>query len=172
MLQALVGLGGNVGDVPDIRDRFDAAMTQLAVQAKTRRVRRAALYRTTPVGPVQAQPLFVNSAALVETDETSPVAFLASLLAIEAGLGRDRQKDRPQGPRLIDLDLLLFGELVGDWSGPPHVLLPHPRLHQRAFALAPLCELLGVDSIIPGRGPAGALLEAALADPTQEVEQL
>jgi 2-amino-4-hydroxy-6-hydroxymethyldihydropteridine diphosphokinase len=93
-------------------------------------------HETAPVG-YTAQPRFVNAAAVLETD-VRPLDLMRGLLAIEHSMGRDRAASRPKGPRIIDLDLLLYGdEVVHD----PGLTLPHPSLHQRQFVLAPLAEI-------------------------------
>ena len=91
---------------------------------------------TEPVGYTQ-QPRFLNAVALVETD-VSPRDLLRGLLAIEHSMGRNRASSPPKGPRIIDLDLLLYGNLVLD---EPALTLPHPSLHERRFVLAPLAEV-------------------------------
>jgi 2-amino-4-hydroxy-6-hydroxymethyldihydropteridine diphosphokinase len=93
-------------------------------------------HETDPVGYTQ-QPRFLNAVALLETD-ISPLDLLRGLLAIEHSMGRDRAKSPPKGPRIIDLDLLLYGDLVLD---DPALTLPHPALHERRFVLAPLAEV-------------------------------
>jgi 2-amino-4-hydroxy-6-hydroxymethyldihydropteridine diphosphokinase len=168
-----VGMGGNIGGEDAVCARFDAATAAMAELPGVASVRRASRYRTRPVGPVRQQPAFTNSAALVLVRGIKPVDFLRELLAIEARLGRDRSREQRLGPRPIDLDLLLWDDLVVDDPGPPPLTLPHPRLVARAFALAPLVELGGEDLIVPGPrgGRAGDLLAAALADPAQRVEK-
>jgi len=93
-------------------------------------------HETEPVGYAD-QPRFLNAVVLIET-EVSPLALLRGLLAIEHTMGRDRASTPPKGPRIIDLDLLLYGDLVVDVPG---LTLPHPALHERRFVLAPLAEL-------------------------------
>ena len=93
-------------------------------------------HETEPVGYKQ-QPRFLNAAALLETD-VAPHDLLRGLLAIEHSMGRDRASSPPKGPRIIDLDLLLYGSLVLDDI---RLTLPHPSLHERRFVLAPLAEL-------------------------------
>src|SRR5215469_4439814 len=93
-------------------------------------------HETEPVGFTQ-QPRFTNAVVLIET-EVSPLALLRGLLAIEHTMGRDRASTPLKGPRIIDLDLLLYGDLVVDVPG---LTLPHPALHERRFVLAPLAEL-------------------------------
>lgn len=141
MTRAFVGIGANLGDpVAQVR----AGVAALAALPHTRLVAASSLYRTAPVG-YAAQGDFVNAVALLET-ELAPRALLDHLLAIEARAGRERRfKD---APRTLDLDLLLYG---GETIDEPGLALPHPRLHERAFALAPLVEL-APDCTIPGRG--------------------
>jgi 2-amino-4-hydroxy-6-hydroxymethyldihydropteridine diphosphokinase len=173
-VRAYVGMGGNLGGEVAVSARFAEAAAQIADLHGVAAVRRASRYRTAPVGPVQAQPPFLNSAVLVLVRGWRPVDFLRELLAIEARAGRDREHETRLGPRPLDLDLLLWDDLVAEEPGPPPLSLPHPRLSQRAFALAPLVELGGDDLLVPGPGGgrAGALLAAALADPAQRVENL
>ena len=83
------------------------------------------------------QPVFVNAAVLLET-ELRPLPLLEALLEIERGFGRDRAAGPPKGPRTLDLDLLLYGDLVLD---EPALNLPHPAMHERRFVLVPLAEI-------------------------------
>ena len=102
------------------------------------------------------QPDFVNAAALLETT-LAPRALLDALLAIERAHGRERAADGTRwGPRTLDLDLLLHGDLVIDEPG---LVVPHPQLHARAFVLVPLAEV-APDAVVPGRGRVAALLGA------------
>jgi 2-amino-4-hydroxy-6-hydroxymethyldihydropteridine diphosphokinase len=96
----------------------------------------SSFHTTAPVGYLD-QPRFVNAAALLETT-LSPLDLLHGLLAIEQAMGRDRKSSPPKGPRIIDLDLLLYGDLT---LTTPELTLPHPAMHQRAFVLAPLAEI-------------------------------
>ena len=124
--RAYVGLGSNLGDrEATIRAAIDALPGVVAVSA---------LRETEPVGPVD-QPPFLNGAVALET-ELSPRELLDVLLAVERRLGRERRER--WGPRTIDLDLLLYGDGTIDEPG---LSLPHPRLHERRFALEPLAEL-------------------------------
>ncbi len=110
----------------------------------------SSLRETDPVG-VLDQPRFLNGAARLQT-ELAPRALLDSLLDVERALGRERAER--WGPRTIDLDLLLYDRLVLDEPG---LTLPHPRLHERRFALEPLAELApGLE--LPGRGSVESLL--------------
>jgi len=153
-----VGIGANLGD-PVARVR--AAIGALAALPETRLVAASSLYRTAPVG-YTAQPDFVNAAALIETG-LAPRALLDELARIEAAAGRERPfKD---APRTLDLDLLLYGS---DTIAEAGLTVPHPRLHERAFALAPVVEL-DPGCVIPGRGPARDWLARASA---QAVERM
>jgi 2-amino-4-hydroxy-6-hydroxymethyldihydropteridine diphosphokinase len=101
---------------------------------------RSALYRTEPVGYAD-QPMFVNAAVLLGTD-LEPLPLLQALLAIERSFGRDRAAGPPKGPRTLDLDLLLYDQLVLDGVLDSHgLMLPHPAMHERRFVLAPLAEI-------------------------------
>jgi 2-amino-4-hydroxy-6-hydroxymethyldihydropteridine diphosphokinase len=93
-------------------------------------------HETEPVGFTQ-QPKFFNAVAVLDT-EVPPVELLRGLLAIEHSMGRNRASSPPKGPRIIDLDLLLYGNMVLD---DPALTLPHPSLHERRFVLAPLAEI-------------------------------
>ena len=93
-------------------------------------------HATDPVGYLD-QPRFLNAAALLETNLT-PIDLLHQLLAIEHAMGRDRSTAPPKGPRIIDLDLLLYNDLIVQT---PELTLPHPSLHERRFVLAPLAEI-------------------------------
>jgi 2-amino-4-hydroxy-6-hydroxymethyldihydropteridine diphosphokinase len=106
-------------------------------------LRSSALYETDPVG-VTDQPKFVNAVAELRT-ETPPRELLECLLTIERELGRDRSSERRWGPRVIDLDVLLYGDEVIDEPG---LTVPHPRLAERRFALEPLHEL-APDLVLP-----------------------
>ena len=144
-VRAVVALGSNL-DGPEQRVR--RAFDELGRLPSTRLVARSALYRTAPVGFL-GQPAFVNACALVET-ALGPREFLAGLLAIERSHGRVR--DVPNGPRTLDLDIVMYGDTVLHEHG---LTLPHPRAHVRAFVLAPLLDVWP-DAIIPGRGAAAA----------------
>lgn len=111
----------------------------------------SSLRETEPVG-LEDQPRFVNGAVALET-ELSPRALLDELLAIEHRLGRTREGPR-FGPRTIDLDLLVYGDAEIDEPG---LTVPHPRLHERRFALEPLAEV-APGLVVPGQGPLDRLL--------------
>ena len=147
---AYISLGANLGD----RERsLRRAIELLGTREGIRVARVSSLRETEPWGPVE-QPSFLNAAAELETS-LEPRALLDALLAVECGLGRVREGPR-YGPRTIDLDLLVYGDAV---VAEPGLVLPHPRLHERRFALEPLAEL-DPDLVVPGHGPVSALLAA------------
>jgi 2-amino-4-hydroxy-6-hydroxymethyldihydropteridine diphosphokinase len=116
------------------RQTLDAALLRLQDLGKVTAVSRYC--ETAPVGYAD-QPAFLNAAAVLETTLT-PQALLTRLLAIERDFGRDRSHGIPNGPRTLDLDILLCDDLVLDT---PTLQLPHPRMHQRSFVLIPLAEI-------------------------------
>lgn len=142
-VRACVGLGGNVADVATTIDR---AFADLAGLPATRLLRRSGLYRT-PAWGLTAQADFMNAAAVLET--ALPAAdLLAALLEIERAHGRDRNTATRWGPRVLDLDLLLYGDSIITDDG---LCVPHPHLHERAFVLVPLAEI-APEAIVPARG--------------------
>lgn len=143
---AWVGLGANLGEA---RATLDAAFDALARLEGTRLRRRSALYRTAPIDA--GGPDYLNAVAELETT-LAPHALLAQLQSIERAHGRERPYRN--APRTLDLDLLLFGERV---IATPDLVVPHPRLHERAFVLQPLSEL-APELVVPGHGPVAALL--------------
>ncbi|HEX9194585.1 MAG TPA: 2-amino-4-hydroxy-6-hydroxymethyldihydropteridine diphosphokinase [Azonexus sp.] len=149
MNTAYVALGANLGDP---RATVLAAFAALANLPESRVARCSSLYRTAPVG-ILDQPDFVNAVAVLETSLTAD-ALLDALLDIEARFGRIRRERN--GPRTLDLDLLLYDDIELDL---PHLTLPHPRLHLRAFVLLPLAEV-APDLAIPRRGSLAAWLPA------------
>jgi 2-amino-4-hydroxy-6-hydroxymethyldihydropteridine diphosphokinase len=149
MARAFVGLGSNLGDPEEL---IRSALELLGAEAGIEVVGVSSLRETDPVG-YEDQPRFLNGATELST-ELPPQELLERLLAIERRLGRVRGEGTRFGPRTIDLDLLLYGQETVEEPG---LTLPHPRLHERRFALEPLAEL---DSAleVPGRGPVQALL--------------
>jgi 2-amino-4-hydroxy-6-hydroxymethyldihydropteridine diphosphokinase len=145
--RAFVGLGANLGDREGTIRR---ALELLAAREGIEIVAVSALRETEPVGYVN-QPSFLNGAAEVETT-LRPRELLDALLDVERGLGRERGER--WGPRTIDLDLLLYGD---ERIAEPGLTVPHPRLHERRFALEPLVEL-DPDLDVPGRGRLADLL--------------
>lgn len=148
MARAFVGLGANLGSREATLHR---ALELLAVEPGVEVVAVSTFRETDPVGVVD-QPRFVNAAAAIETT-LRPRALLDALLRTEVELGRLRDGTR-WGPRTLDLDLLLYADQIVDEPG---LEVPHPRLHERRFALEPLVEL-DPDLVVPGRGAVSALL--------------
>jgi 2-amino-4-hydroxy-6-hydroxymethyldihydropteridine diphosphokinase len=128
---AYLGLGANLGDRAS---SISAALAGLDQQSDIEVLRRSSLYETAPIGMTD-QPEFLNTVVEIRTT-LSPLALLAQILALEHELGRVRTIR--WGPRVIDIDILLYGEET--YMG-PELTIPHPRLTERAFALAPLAEL-------------------------------
>lgn len=147
--RVFVGLGGNIGEPVA---QLESALSALARLPESTLVRTSSFYQSPPWG-IDAQPPFVNAVAELATS-LSPDQLLASLLAIEQAAGRERTLR--WGPRVLDLDLLLFGDLVIDRPG---LRIPHPHLHQRAFVLLPLAEI-APDFFVPGLGSVTELLRA------------
>lgn len=147
--EALIALGGNVGDV---RSTFDRAIAMLCDGDKVRLLARSSDYRTPPWG-VTDQPPFINAVIAVVT-ALPPRELLARALDVERAFGRDRANERRWGPRTLDLDLIAYGDLALDAAD---LTLPHPRLFERAFVLMPLAE------IAPERVIAGIRVRDALA---------
>jgi 2-amino-4-hydroxy-6-hydroxymethyldihydropteridine diphosphokinase len=149
MTRSFVGLGSNLGDP---QEQIRRAVELLAAEDGLEVVAVSALRETDPVG-YEDQPRFLNGAVELRTS-LSARELLDRLLGIERRLGRIRGEGSRFGPRTIDLDLLLHGDEV---VAEPGLVVPHPRLHERRFALEPLAELDPALEI-PGRGPVQALL--------------
>jgi 2-amino-4-hydroxy-6-hydroxymethyldihydropteridine diphosphokinase len=147
--RAYVGLGANLGPREETLRR---AVELLAGAAGVDVLAVSKLRETEPVGVID-QPPFLNGAVAVDTTLT-PRALLEVLLEIERSLGRVREER--WGPRVVDLDLLAYGDVVLDEPG---LHVPHPRLNERRFALEPLADL-DPELEIPGRASVSALLAA------------
>lgn len=146
-VRAYVGIGSNL-DAPVAQVK--RAMEALRGLPETRLAACSSLYRTAPVG-ITAQPEFINAVCALDT-ALAPQALLERLLAVEQAQGRTREGARG-GPRTLDLDLLLYGDLEIDR---PDLTVPHPRLHERAFVLYPLAEIAPALEV-PGRGAVAEL---------------
>lgn len=157
MRTAYIGMGGNVASWAGSPE---ATLTAAArrLESLGRVTRRSSLYSTAPVG-FDAQPRFVNAVVELET-ELDPRELLDGLLGIEKEFGRERAAGIKNGPRTLDLDILLLGELEISEAG---VEIPHPRLAERAFVLVPLCEL-AAEMIVPGCGETVQRLFARLRE--------
>ena len=149
MAEALLGFGGNVGDV---RSTLNEAVALFA-DGKDVTLRFASSQYLTPPWGVLEQPRFTNMAIVVDTTLT-PRALLERAMNIESAFDRDRYREKRWGPRPVDIDLLSYDNLTLDEPG---LILPHPRLFERAFVLAPLAE------IVPDRMIAGRRVRDALA---------
>ena len=140
MTIAAVALGSNLGDR---RSHLDYAVSRL--RAHLTDIRISGYYETDPIGVPGSQPLFLNAAAVGSTDATAQ-DLLQALLSIEAERGRERP--HPGAARTLDLDLVLYGDLVLD---EPRLTVPHPRFRERRFVLEPLAEI-APELVLPGRG--------------------
>ena len=149
LAEALVALGGNVGDV---RDTLSRAVPMFCDGTMVRLVARSSDYRTPPWG-VEDQPHFINCAIVAATG-LSPHDLLASAQEVERAFGRDRASERRWGPRTLDIDLIAYDDLT---LATADLTLPHPHLFERAFVLVPLAE------IAPERMIAGIRVCDALA---------
>ncbi|GMR12684.1 MAG: 2-amino-4-hydroxy-6-hydroxymethyldihydropteridine diphosphokinase [Gemmatimonadota bacterium] len=130
-MRAYVGAGSNLGDR---KAHLDGALAQLGGHYT---VRSSPIYETSPAGPVVDQPPFLNAVFEMDlAEDLGPRTLLDELLALERAAGREWRI--PQGPRPLDLDLLFFGDQILADDG---LILPHPRLHHRAFVLVPLADL-------------------------------
>ena len=128
---AAIGLGSNLGQS---RQTLAGAIAALNIHPQIEVTARSPWYRTTPVGG-PPQPDFLNGCALLQTTLT-PTALLRVLLQVEKQFGRERRER--WGPRTLDLDLLLYEDLV---LATPELTLPHPRMGDRPFVLVPLAEI-------------------------------
>jgi 2-amino-4-hydroxy-6-hydroxymethyldihydropteridine diphosphokinase len=146
---AWVGIGANLGDA---RAHVTDAIARLTRLLETTLLRASSLYRTAPID--SSGDDYVNAVACLDTTLDAH-ALLAALLGIEQAHGRERPYRN--APRTLDLDLLLYGDQVVNDA--PTLIVPHPRMHERAFVLAPLAEL-APELHIPGRGRIARLLPA------------
>ena len=149
MAEALIALGGNVGNV---RDTLDRAIAAFCDGAAVRLLARSSDYRTPPIG-VTEQPPFINC-AIVAATELPPPALLARAQSIEVEFGRNRSQEPHWGPRTLDIDLIAYDDLAMNTL---ELTLPHPRALERAFVLLPLADL------VPERRISGVRIKNALA---------
>jgi 2-amino-4-hydroxy-6-hydroxymethyldihydropteridine diphosphokinase len=162
---AYVGLGANLGDAAStLREAF----ARIDALPRTRLTACSRLYRTAAWG-VRDQPDFVNAVAELRTG-LSAHELLWALLAIERGFGRLRAADGSDrwGPRVLDLDVLLYGDARIDTDG---LCVPHPQMHRRGFVLVPLREI-APDAMVPGLGLVHELADALAMDGEDRVEVL
>jgi 2-amino-4-hydroxy-6-hydroxymethyldihydropteridine diphosphokinase len=148
MVVAYVGIGSNLASPIEQVERALAALDALP---RTKLIARSRLYRTAPWGGVK-QPDFINAVAALETSLAAH-DLMRALLEIEYRAGRRRDGER-NGPRILDLDLLLHGDKrIADAD----LQVPHPRLRERAFVLVPLADI-APDLVVPGQGVVSDLL--------------
>ena len=148
---AYVGLGSNLAHP---RRQIARAVRRLARLPRTRLIALSPNYVSAPMGSSEPQPDYINAVAMLSTS-LSPRALLAQLLAIERRHRRRRTHDsKPNAPRPLDLDLLLYGRVRVRL---PALVLPHPRMHERAFVLRPLIDVAPTTTI-PGHGLARRLV--------------
>ena len=156
MPEALLALGGNVGEENRVRATLDRAIDVLCDGDDIQLLARSSDYRTPPVG-VTDQPPFINCAIIVTT-ELVPPALLERAQEVERQFGRDRASERRWGPRTLDLDLIADDDLT---RTTPMLTLPHPRALERAFVLLPLAEI----------APEGRILGVRIKDALSRVDQ-
>jgi 2-amino-4-hydroxy-6-hydroxymethyldihydropteridine diphosphokinase len=149
MAEALIALGGNVGDV---RDTIRNALAMLDEGPQVRMITRSRSYLTPPWGDTN-QPPFVNCCAALETT-LSPHELLARVQEVERTFGRDRANERRWGPRTLDIDIIAYDDMTVNEAD---LTLPHPGLFERAFVLVPLAD------IAADREIAGVRVKDALA---------
>lgn len=152
-----IGIGANLGDA---QATVEQAIARLDEIPDTRLDARSSLFRTAPIDAGGDD--YVNAVVRIDT-ALAPLALLKALQQIELEFGRERSFRN--APRTLDLDLLLYGSRALNL---PELIVPHPRMHERAFVLIPLLQ---VDPFIeiPGRGPAHAFVPAVAGQPIQKL---
>ena len=158
MTLAFVGVGSNLGEPAR---QIEQALAELDGLPHSRVVRRSSLYRSAPLG-YAAQPDFVNAVAQLETGMPAQ-RLLGELQAIESRHGR--QRSFANAPRTLDLDVLLYGDLVMKTDT---LEIPHPRMHERAFVLKPLLEI-SPEVAIPGIGAAKDALQGVAGQVVERI---
>ncbi|MGV3628396.1 MAG: 2-amino-4-hydroxy-6-hydroxymethyldihydropteridine diphosphokinase [Betaproteobacteria bacterium] len=158
---ACVALGANIGE--PLR-QIEAAFAALAALPGTRVLARSSLYRSAPVGYAD-QPDFINAVAMIET-ALAPHALLDALLAIERAHGRVREF--PNSPRTLDLDIVLYGDVV---LQEPGLTIPHARMLERAFVMLPLAEI-APDAVVPGQGKVSDLARLVDAASVAQLQKI
>jgi 2-amino-4-hydroxy-6-hydroxymethyldihydropteridine diphosphokinase len=164
MRTAYIGMGANLPS-PAGSPEATLAAASARLESLGRVLTRSSLYSTTPVGFVN-QPRFLNAAAALETGLT-PFELLGAVLLIEKDFGRNRAYSLANGPRTLDLDILLYGDFV---IGGSSLVIPHPRLTKRAFVLVPLNEI-APQAIVPCiQNTVAQLLKSLVPGPGNEID--
>lgn len=158
---ACIALGANIGEPAR---QLAAGFAALALLPDTRLIAKSSLYRSPPAGYAD-QPDFVNAVALIET-ALAPQALLEALLDIERAQGRVR--DFPNAPRTLDLDIVLYGDVVMHGPG---LTIPHARMLERAFVMVPLAEV-APEAVVPGHGPVRELVTRVDASDLAQLQRL
>lgn len=163
----ILGMGGNLDGEAKIVERMSRVAEAVSGWGE---VAASSVYRTTAVGPEQAD--FLNAALRVRMAPPAwqPGELIAAVLELELLLGRDRRGEARWGPRKIDLDVLAWGNRVARYEGPPLLEVPHPRAHERRFALAPMGDVLDEETVLPGTGQTLRQLMAQAAVRAQRVD--
>ncbi len=170
----ILGMGGNLDGEAEIVERMSrvaAAVRGWAERPEEGEVAASSVYRTKAVGPAQAD--FLNAALRVRMAAPAwrPRELISAVLELELLLGRDRRGAARWGPRKIDLDVLAWGNRVARYEGPPLLEVPHPRAHERHFALAPMCDVLDDETELPGTGKTLRQLIAQVKDQRVELTE-
>jgi 2-amino-4-hydroxy-6-hydroxymethyldihydropteridine diphosphokinase len=155
---AYIGIGANLGDA---RANVEDALARLAKLPATSLAARSSSYRSAPVD--SSGDDYINAVACIDT-QLAASDLLAALHAIELAHGRERPYRN--APRTLDLDILLYGDQRIDL---PALHVPHPRMHERAFVLAPLLEI-APDAVVPGRGPARQFLSSVAGQAISRID--
>ena len=145
---AFIALGANLGEA---KKALNESILRIDAQDGISVIDRSSFYKTEPID--SSGPDYVNAVIKVQT-QLSPEELLQTLLIIEKEFGRERPVGIHNAPRTMDLDLLLYGNQTRHTD---FLTLPHPRMHERAFVLVPLCEI-DAEVSIPGKGPAKEFL--------------
>ena len=155
---AYIGIGANLGDA---RANVEDALVRLSALPATTLLLRSSTYRSAPVDASGDD--FINAVACIDT-QLNAADLLAALHAIELAHGRERSYRN--APRTLDLDILLYGDALIDVAA---LHVPHPRMHERAFVLAPLLEI-APDITVPGRGPARQFVAAVAGQAISKID--